>query len=299
MRDLLIGLLLLTGCAGRLPPPGFAEHATLHQRAEYARGAGAAMYLGRIRRHDGRVAYLKELDGHVFLLREILKAHDHTRLLEVPPRAADGYRQAIDDELLRLQEEAQQIGALVKEFLDLGVNRKLIEIVPELAEALRLSRRRPPALGVSALSEPVLLDYQHILGTGPAACGADVPDPKEAAPPPDFIVEARRYWEDPVHISVTPALKAQYARIRDASLGQRKAMGLYGVYRGIRKNGAGETWGFQVGSVGRTQGGGLDVDFRPRALLVDCDFDAAGALRAARETVVDPEGNLIRFEPDM
>src|SRR5262249_52765109 len=140
---LLTLLLLLAHCSGSLPPPSFPENAEVHQKADYARGAGAVAYVAKLRTDQGRREDLKELDSYVLLLRGIQQARQRVMNHPLPPSAPERHRQAVREELDRLAEEARLVGKLVREFLDLGVASKLVEVIPELDEAVRLAAGPP------------------------------------------------------------------------------------------------------------------------------------------------------------
>src|SRR5260370_13903469 len=76
-------LIFLWGCK-TLPPPTLPDNAGLHNRADYARGGGAAAYLHRIERNDARAAFLAELDGYLHLLRRLVSARARTSALVLP-----------------------------------------------------------------------------------------------------------------------------------------------------------------------------------------------------------------------
>ncbi len=302
-----------TGCARTLPPPTFADHVGIHERAEYAKGAGAVLYLSRVQRNDGRVAYLQELDGYLLLLRQLTLAFEKTTGMQPPPKATASYGDAIADELRALQQEGDQVGKLVRDFLSLGAARRLVEVLPEIVEARRLAKARGeaakrevahtgwPAWSVIAgLSDESLLNDLRLLGSGPAACGAETPDPTTRPGMPDFFIQARD--SEGAEVQVSAELKRLYARIRSATKAQRKAMGQYGPYKSIfaTKNEPGaknETWVFQVGSVERSGQGSTAVDFRPRALRIECEYNQTGDLDRAREIVVDQNGDPVVLFP--
>lgn len=280
----LLPLALAAGCRRPLPTT-FPEHAALHHRADYAAGGGAALYVGRLQGNEGRAEFLRELDEELGLLREILAAQRRLREQQGPPRDA----LAVRAELVRLGEDAARVARLVREFLDLGIASRLVEVIPELGEALRLSRGDPPAPG---LDEGTLRERQRLLGTGPARCGAEHPDPLGGPhPPPPFFVMARdAVDENGRDVSYDEKQKERFGRILNASKAQRQAMGQYGPFERIDPRKGGETWRFRIGSV--TPG---DLDYRVRALLIECDFDERGQLAAGRETVIGQGGAPVRL----
>lgn len=305
------GLLLLLSASGcPRPPPTFPEYTALHGRATYSGGGGAVAYVGRLRTNEGRVAFLEELDTALSLLHQLVEAERRLAAYPLAPDAPKSHAEAVASERARVREEAEAVSRVVREFLDLAAGSKLIEVIPELDATLRLATGKPAPPG---LDPATLRERQRLLGSGSARCGAETPDPI-AGPhsPPAFWIMARdSVDEQGREVDYAPAIRARFARVLSASRAQRQAMGQYGVFQEIsaRSPGpraqasaqaqplpqTGETWRFQVGSVARDEAGARAADFRPRALLVECDFDAQGKLVQSRETVIDTQGKPVRF----
>ncbi|MCS6913450.1 MAG: hypothetical protein RMK29_16310 [Myxococcales bacterium] len=286
-----LALLGTLWAACRRPLPlTFPEHAALHQRAEYESGSGAALYVGRLHGNEGRAEFLRELDGHLRLLRQLLDALRRLDRMRVPPE----HQQALAAERERLEQEARQISRHVREFLDLAVASRLVEAIPELEEALALATGVPAAPGLDVAT---LRERQRLLGTGPARCGAEQPDPLSGPPPPLFVMARDALEEVGRDVVYDEKQKERLARVVHASLDQRKALGQYGMFDSITPMPGGETWRFRIGSIERSPTGARPADYRVRAVLIDCEFDERGQLRGGRETVLDPSGAVVRLRP--
>jgi hypothetical protein len=282
-------LVLIACCAGcRSAPPTFPENAALHQRANYVGGGGGVTYIGRLRTNEGRIALFEELDGALQLLREMMAAFSRLEGL-LPPDAPASHIGAVHAEQRRLRDEAEQVARVARELMDLAVAGKLMEVIPELEEALRLATGRPPAPGLSAAT---LRERLRLIGGGDARCGAETDDPiARPGGPPTFWVMARDSVDERGReVEYTAEVKARFARILNASRAQRQAMGQYGPFTAIEALPSGERWRFQVGSTDRGA-----ATYRPRTVLIECDYDRRGRLVAGRETVVDASGKEIKL----
>lgn len=288
-RSLAMLVSLWAGCRSSLPLT-FPEHAALHQRAEYESGSGAALYVGRLQGNEGRAEFLRELDGHLLLLRQLLEAQRRLDRMRVPPE----HQRALAAERDRLDREARQISRHVREFLDLAVASRLVEAIPELDEALALAMDVPPAPGLDAAT---LRERQRLLGTGPARCGAEHPDPLSGPPPPLFVMARDALEEVGRDVVHDEKQKERFARVVHASLDQRKALSQYGMFDSITPRPSGETWRFRIGSIERSPTGVRAADHRVRAVFIDCEFDERGQLRGGRETVLDSSGAVVRLRP--
>lgn len=310
LSPLAVALCLLCDCGPRLPPPVFPGHDAMFAQAEYTHGASAVPYSGRLATNDGLVAYLKELDDHLLLLRQLLQARARLQRWPVPDGAPERYHQRLADERARVAAELDQLGPLIRQFLDLGAARRSFAIIPELREAIRLSRTYAATAALPALPARVLHDYLLLLGSAEAACGAEQPDPlRDPERLPVWYTTAQKAIEDSESgaLKLSPDLEARHRRLLAASPAQRRAVALYGPYRRIAAAPAGrpgELWTFQIGSVagherasaalaGGSPGGSLRVDDRPRALVAECEYDPKGRLRAARDEVIDRSGQPV------
>lgn len=295
----------LGGCGPRLPLPSFPEHDALFSQAEYAHGATALPYSKRLTTIEGVVAYLKELDGHLILMRQLLEAYARVMNWHAPADAPEAYRRRLQEERIHLVQEIDLLGRVIRQFLDLGAAQRAFVIIPELREAIRLSRAHPQV--VPDLPVPALHGYLLLLGSAEAACGTEQADPlQDQSKLPAWYTTAQKALEDIEDgaLKTSPAQKLRHQRLLGASLAQRQAIALYGPYRRIAAAPAGrpgEVWTFQIGSVEEVQpGASRSVDDRPRALWAECEYDAKGRLRKARDEVLDRGGqpvDLSRAKP--
>lgn len=295
----------LGACGPRLPPPSFPGHEALYGQAEYTHGASALPYSRRLTTHEGLVAYLKELDGHLLLLRQLLDAHARVVAWHAPADAPEAYGRRLQDERIHLVQEIDLLGRIIRQFLDLGAAQRSFAIIPELREAIRLSRAHPQM--IPDLPVPALHGYLLLLGSEEAACGTEQPDPvQDQSKLPAWYTTAQKALEDIEDgaLKTSPAQQLRHRRLLSASLAQRQAIALYGPYRRIAAAPAGrpgEVWTFQIGSVEEVQpGASRSVDDRPRALWAECEYDAKGRLRKARDEVLDRGGqpvDLSRAKP--
>lgn len=295
----------LCACGPRLPPPSFPGHDALYTQAEYAHGASALPYGRRLATREGLADYLKELDGHLILMRQLLEAYARVMKWDTPANVPESYTRRLQSERLHLVQEIDLLGRVIRQFLDLGAAQRSFAIIPELREAIRLSRAHPQV--VPDLPVPALHGYLLLLGSAEAACGTEQADPvQDQSKLPAWYTTAKKALEDIEDgaLKTSPAQQLRHRRLLGASLAQRQAIALYGPYRRIAAAPAGrpgEVWTFQIGSVDEVQpGASRSVDDRPRALWAECEYDAKGRLRRAHDEVLDRGGqpvDLSRTKP--
>lgn len=286
---LFVFVIACCGAAGcRSAPPTFPENAALHQRADYVGGGGGVTYLGRLQTNEGRIALFAELDGALLLLREMLAALARLDGL-LKADAPASHIGAVHAEQRRLRDEAEQVARVARELMDLAVAGKLMEVIPELEEALRLATGRPPPPGLVAAT---LRERLRLVGGGEARCGAETDDPiaRRGGPPTFWVMARDSVDENGREVEYSAEVKARFARIVNASRAQRQAMGQYGPFTEIAALPNGERWRFQVGSTDRGA-----ATYRPRAVIIECDYDRRGRLIAGRERVIDEAGKEVKL----
>lgn len=289
-------LVIEPGCR-TLPRPTFPDHAGLYQRLEYARGAGAVGYVGRLGRTDARVELLRDVDGYLLLYRQLRAARARTEAAAaaLPADAPADHRDLYRDEVRRLDDAALDLGRLISQHLLLASGERVIEVLPELEEAARLCAAGPaPGLKASEL-----LDAQRRLGSGPAACGAETGDfVGLRTPPPQVWVEAQRVVQDAEDGVVVDARKLRRSQtLLQAGPAQRQALAQYGMPRGlVTREDGGLTYRFQIGGLlSERRPGSTPVDLRPRVLRVECDFDQSGRLLRAHQLVLNERGERVHL----